>query len=242
MSIFTKASSASYWRGFDYFENNHVFDLKKIDENVYSAKVRGTYIYDVTIDLLHPMKCTCTCPFVEGNHRMCKHMVAVAFAVCPNEVKRAKKARDDYFSEIRSKKQLLHEIMQEREQEIEEYLNKLTKSELKEELRRRLYHYEYDLAYESVYGYDADHDFEDDEEWFEDEQDFYDDDEEELSEYKEPILNDITDWKIGDKVLHKTLGVGKVVALEGNDILTVEFEKHGKKSILGRHCFVSRID
>ena len=173
---------------------------------------------------------------------MCKHMVAVAFAVCPEEARRAKKERDDYFSEVRTKKQRLHEIMQEKGQEIEEYLSKLTKSELKEELRRRLYSYEYDLAYKCVYGYDEGLDYEDDEEYFENEHDFYDDDEEEISEYKEPTLNDITDWKIGDKVLHKTLGVGKVVALEGNDILTVEFEKHGKKSILGRHCFVSRID
>ena len=40
MSIFNKASNASYWRGFDYFENGHVLDLKKISEDIYRNSKR----------------------------------------------------------------------------------------------------------------------------------------------------------------------------------------------------------
>ena len=69
MSIFTKASNASYWRGFDYFERKQVKDIKKIGDGVYIAKVQGTKTYDVKVDLKHPLNSTCTCPFVEGNKK-----------------------------------------------------------------------------------------------------------------------------------------------------------------------------
>ena len=94
MSIFNKASNSSYWRGFDYYEDNLVLDLKKISEDIYTAKVEGTKTYDVVVDLNHPLKSSCSCPFTEGNHKICKHMIAVAFSVCPDEVKKANKIRE----------------------------------------------------------------------------------------------------------------------------------------------------
>ena len=54
------------------------------------------------------------------------------------------------------------------------------------------------------------------------------------------ITNDVTDWKVGDIVIHKKLGRGVVVALEGDDIIKVNFEEHGEKSILGTHPSVSK--
>ncbi len=48
------------------------------------------------------------------------------------------------------------------------------------------------------------------------------------------------DWKVGDIVIHKTLGRGVVVELEGDDIIKVDFENHGKKSIMCNHPFVSK--
>ena len=52
--------------------------------------------------------------------------------------------------------------------------------------------------------------------------------------------NDIKVWHIGDIVIHKTLGRGIVTALEGDDIITVNFDEHGEKSILGTHPSVSK--
>ena len=52
--------------------------------------------------------------------------------------------------------------------------------------------------------------------------------------------NDVKDWHIGDVVIHKKLGRGIVVALEGDDIIRVNFEEHGEKSILGTHPSVSK--
>ena len=54
------------------------------------------------------------------------------------------------------------------------------------------------------------------------------------------VRNDVDDWKVGDIVIHKKLGKGIVVALEGDDIIKVNFEEHGEKSILGTHPSVSK--
>ena len=54
------------------------------------------------------------------------------------------------------------------------------------------------------------------------------------------VRNDVDDWKVGDIVIHKKLGKGVVVALEGDDIIKVNFEEHGEKSILGTHPSVSK--
>ena len=52
--------------------------------------------------------------------------------------------------------------------------------------------------------------------------------------------NDIKEWKVGDVVIHKKLGKGVVIELEGDDIIKVRFEEHGVKSILGSHPSVSK--
>ena len=54
------------------------------------------------------------------------------------------------------------------------------------------------------------------------------------------LRNDVDDWKVGDIVIHKKLGRGVVIALEGDDIIKVNFEEHGEKSILGTHPSVSK--
>ena len=48
------------------------------------------------------------------------------------------------------------------------------------------------------------------------------------------------DWHVGDIVIHKTLGRGVVLALEGDDIIQVDFENQGVKSIMCNHPFVSK--
>ena len=59
-------------------------------------------------------------------------------------------------------------------------------------------------------------------------------------DFDQPQTNGIDNWKVGDIVIHKKLGKGVVVALEGDDIIAVEFEEHGRKSILGNHPAVSK--
>ena len=50
------------------------------------------------------------------------------------------------------------------------------------------------------------------------------------------------DFHVGDTIIHKTLGRGKVVELEGDGIIRVNFDNHGLKSIMCNHPFVSKGD
>ena len=67
--------------------------------------------------------------------------------------------------------------------------------------------------------------------------------EDETPKYKQDFddaKNDVESWHVGDVVIHKKLGRGVVIALEGDDIIRVNFEEHGEKSILGTHPSVSK--
>ena len=52
--------------------------------------------------------------------------------------------------------------------------------------------------------------------------------------------NDVDEWKVGDIVIHKKLGKGVVIELEGDGIIKVDFEEQGVKSIMGNHPAVSK--
>lgn len=54
--------------------------------------------------------------------------------------------------------------------------------------------------------------------------------------------NNISAWKVGDGVMHRTLGKGVVIALEGDDIIKVDFENFGVKSILSTHPYVTKVE
>ena len=53
-------------------------------------------------------------------------------------------------------------------------------------------------------------------------------------------VNDVDEWKVGDIVIHRTLGEGTVIDLEGDGIIKVNFKDHGIKSIMGNHPAVSK--
>ena len=152
MSIFTKASNASYWRGFDYFERKQVKNIRKVSDGVYEAKVQGNETYDVKVDLNHPLNSTCTCPFVQGNKKICKHMIALAFSVSPKDVKEANQIRNDYYYEQEHKEKRLEKIMKENRIKIKKIVNSLSAKEAKERLYNMLVNDAYDEAHRDIYG------------------------------------------------------------------------------------------
>ncbi len=126
MSILTAASSKSAWRGYEYFMENKVQFVKKLDDTHFGGAVAGsgTDPYAVTIDIEHPKRSTCDCPFANGL-KVCKHMVAIYFAAFPEEAIKFKAAIDRAIEE------------EERYQEelpgrIEKYINRLNKAQLKD--------------------------------------------------------------------------------------------------------------
>lgn len=56
---------------------------------------------------------------------------------------------------------------------------------------------------------------------------------------KKPLFDDTnreeTTWNIGDIVIHNKFGKGKVIELEGDGIIKVDFETSGIKSLMGNH-------
>ena len=58
--------------------------------------------------------------------------------------------------------------------------------------------------------------------------------------FNQTLDNQGSQWKVGDIVIHKKLGKGVVIELEGDGIIKVDFEENGVKSILGNHPSVSK--
>ena len=127
MGIISLASGNSCWRGLYYYKDKKIIELNKINENVYESVVGGTDNYNVHLDIEHPRKSTCDCPFAKGKRIICKHIVATYFAALPRE------ARE--FEEEQEKLQQEYEKEQDEEYDkVIKCLNKMSKQELINEL------------------------------------------------------------------------------------------------------------
>ena len=131
MALIDLASSNSLWRGIDYFESNKVKEIEKINDNEYKSIVSGSSDYNVFINLNHPRKSTCSCPFAEGRRVICKHMVATYFKIYPEEAKRLIDEQVAYEMEE-------EQLYEEHCNEVKEYVASLTEEEAKTMLIERL--------------------------------------------------------------------------------------------------------
>ncbi len=88
MSILNSASSKSVYRGYDYYKEGNVIAYTQLSDFEYEGEVQGTNKnpYHVVINTEHPKSSHCDCPFANGN-TICKHMVALFFAVSPEDLK-----------------------------------------------------------------------------------------------------------------------------------------------------------
>lgn len=55
------------------------------------------------------------------------------------------------------------------------------------------------------------------------------------------VFNDVTNWKVGDRVHHQTFGEGDVVQIINDKMMVVNFDHEGRKTLLSNHKFLSRI-
>ena len=88
--FYDSASGRSFWCGYWYYKNGNVESFKQINEYEYEGIVKSDNQkdkYNVTINLKKPRASKCNCPFAEGKYKVCKHMVALYFAVFPDEIK-----------------------------------------------------------------------------------------------------------------------------------------------------------
>lgn len=89
MGILDSASSQSVSRGYDYYKEGRVVLCQQISNYEFMGKIQGndSKPYNVVININHPRKSTCNCPFAKGRQIICKHMVALFFYVLPEEAK-----------------------------------------------------------------------------------------------------------------------------------------------------------
>ena len=123
MGLINCASWYSQCEGLDYYEAKRVLAYKKVAENVYTGKVKGTEVYDVTIDILHPRRSSCTCPHAIGRRIVCKHQIALYFKAIPSE---AIKFKED----VKRQEEEYQEYEEQLRLRLEKYLNKLPKADV----------------------------------------------------------------------------------------------------------------
>ena len=140
MGLIDLASSNSLWRGVDYYQSKNVKKIKKISDDEYNSIVSGTEEYNVHIDINHPRKSTCTCPFATGRRVICKHMVATFFTIYPEEAERIIKEEQEY-------EEAEERLFEEHLKEVKEYVNGLTDDEVRTALIDKLMDEWYDDDY-----------------------------------------------------------------------------------------------
>ncbi len=129
MKVVNLASSKSAWRGYEYYQEGHVLSYKKYGEGIYHGKVRGSdnNVYDVVLNTEHPRNSICNCPFADGRHVVCKHAVALYFAIFPDDAVAYKAKVDKEQAEYEEWPDGLPD-------RVEAYVRKLSKNQLQEDL------------------------------------------------------------------------------------------------------------
>lgn len=74
--------------------------------------------------------------------------------------------------------------------------------------------------------------------WDEPSDDFYSDIK--PKEEEKPKTNGITDWQIGDELTHEVFGKGVVVKVIDDTMIEVNFDNHGRKTLLSNHPKIHR--
>lgn len=137
MKFLNLASNNSFWHGIDYHHEKRVKSWKQIGEGQYHGQVRGSdnRVYRVEIDVKHPRKSACDCPFANGRRVICKHMVALYLEIFPE-----KEAQMMEYIEEQNRlyEQECELRLERRKAEIAEYVMRLSKAELQKQLIQRM--------------------------------------------------------------------------------------------------------
>lgn len=133
MSISSSASSASAWRGYEYYQEKRVTAAIQTGEDTYEGEVAGTApeAYHVKINTAHIRQSKCNCPHADGTRRICKHMVALYFTIFPQEA-------EQYIRDVEAYEREEERRREEHNRALWAHIKGLSQKELQEELYRVL--------------------------------------------------------------------------------------------------------
>ena len=138
MGLLELASNRSFHSGLYYYQNGAVISYEKISDALYRGVVRGGNDYRVVLNIDHPKKSTCNCPYAEGKSLICKHKVALYFGLFPDEVKRIEKEQKEYEAELEKTEQRREKLFIKKIKVIREYVQSLSIKDLREALIERM--------------------------------------------------------------------------------------------------------
>ena len=133
MGLIEIASNKSFWRGVDYYNQKKVLSWKKTDDGVYEGVVSGSENkkYEVSVDVAHPRRSKCSCPFAADGRVICKHMLALFFTAEPKVLERSLEDIEKYEQELEEEEE---RRLIEHEQALMKKARSMSKSDLIEEL------------------------------------------------------------------------------------------------------------
>lgn len=128
MGLIECASSKSIWRAIDYVERDKIVCWEQ-EGKCYDGIVEGSNVetYKVHVDIEHPKKSTCTCPFATDHKVICKHMLAIYFSAEPKKL-------EEFYKLVEDEEEQERRWQEEHEKE----LYRLARNYSKEELVREL--------------------------------------------------------------------------------------------------------
>lgn len=134
MGLIDIASNNSRWRGLDYYKENKVINFSKINANQYEGVINGSSDkkYNVFMDVEHPKKSRCDCPHAKDKRIICKHIVALYFAVFPDEI-------NNFLKKVEESEKEYKEYEKEIEKKLIKYVNRMSKDELRQTILELLY-------------------------------------------------------------------------------------------------------
>lgn len=146
MGLIELARWRSVLRGLNYYSNKNVLSWENVGIDTYSGVVLGSNDnkYEVYIDINHPRKSKCNCPFADGRRVICKHMIAIYFNAKPEEANKLIKEIEEYEKEQPAYEDEKNKRELERYKELKKYVKSLSKKELQEKLLNMLLLSEYE--------------------------------------------------------------------------------------------------
>ena len=140
MSLMSCASSASLWKGYNYFLERRATITRHISNSQYEGTVRGSNgaTYDVKIDLEHVRKSACNCPHARGKRIICKHMIALYFTAYPLEAHKYNEQLLEYERMAEKIEAEEERCQQEIEHKVAEFIGTRSKGDLQTILIRLL--------------------------------------------------------------------------------------------------------
>ena len=129
MSLLTVSSMESRWRGYEYYRDKKVRNVKRIDDMRVQGIVSGSRKepYTTMIDLEHLRQSYCTCPHAAGRRIVCKHMVATFFTAFPEEAEK-------YYEEVEKAEEEWEAYQEELADKLVKYVRSLEKKEAQDRL------------------------------------------------------------------------------------------------------------